>query len=212
MAEPAVIARSPITPAEPPSVVDGWEVSGRRSGAGLTLVDCMPLAKVLVRAAPDGAVGRWLGIPFGRAGTNPDGVLVTGSGPDEWTLFGPQGSGRALVGAVQDLSGERELVSALDVTHGRALMRLTGAAARPLLSKLCAVDLGDAVSPNGAVFRSSVAKVITDVVRDDRSGVPSYLLHCERSYGSYLFGALLDAGAEFGIEVDGYTSTEMRGV
>ena len=33
----------------------------------------------------------------------------------------------------------------------------------------------------------------------------SYLLHCERSVGQYLFDALLDAGAEFGVEVDGFT-------
>ena len=53
------------------------------------------------------------------------------------------------------------------------------------------------------MLRTSVAKLTTDLVRDDQQGVPSYLLHCERSYGQYLFEALLDAGAEFGIEADG---------
>ena len=40
------------------------------------------------------------------------------------------------------------------------------------------------------------------MVRDDEEGVRSYLLHCERSYGQYLFDALMDAGDEFGIGVD----------
>ena len=48
-----------------------------------------------------------------------------------------------------------------------------------------------------------MAKLVTDVVRDDRDGTPSYLLHCERSSGQYLFDAVLDAGAEFGIEPTG---------
>jgi hypothetical protein len=32
----------------------------------------------------------------------------------------------------------------------------------------------------------------------------SYLLHCERSSGQYLFDALLRAGADLGIEIDGF--------
>ena len=45
-----------------------------------------------------------------------------------------------------------------------------------------------------------MAKLVTDIVRDDQGGVLSYLLHCERSSGTYLFEALVDAGTEFGIE------------
>jgi len=100
-----------------------------------------------------------------------------------------------------------DFVSVVDVAHGRALIRLTGPRAASVLAKLCAIDLAELVTPNGAAFRSSVAKLVTDVVRDDRDGTPSYLLHCERSSGQYLFDALLDAGAEFGIEP---TATELR--
>ena len=39
---------------------------------------------------------------------------------------------------------------------------------------------------------------------DDQAAVPSYLLHCERSSGQYLFGALVSAGESFGIGVDGF--------
>jgi hypothetical protein len=34
--------------------------------------------------------------------------------------------------------------------------------------------------------------------------VSSYLLHCERSSGRYLFDALVSAGHDFGIEIDGF--------
>jgi glycine cleavage system aminomethyltransferase T len=49
-----------------------------------------------------------------------------------------------------------------------------------------------------------VAKLATDVIRDDIRLERSYLLHCERSSGQYLYDALLDAGREFGIEPDGF--------
>ena len=32
----------------------------------------------------------------------------------------------------------------------------------------------------------------------------SYLLHCERSSGQYLFGALVSAGESLGVGVDGF--------
>ena len=35
-------------------------------------------------------------------------------------------------------------------------------------------------------------------------GVPSYLLHCERSSGRYLFDAVMSVGHDFGIEIDGF--------
>ena len=34
-----------------------------------------------------------------------------------------------------------------------------------------------------------------------REGTPAYLVACDRSFGQYLFDALLDAGDEFGIGV-----------
>jgi sarcosine oxidase subunit alpha len=103
------------------------------------------------------------------------------------------------------------LVSVFDATHGRALVTITGARAADLLAKVCAIDFSGEITPDGAAFRSSVAKVVTDIVREDRDGELSYLLHCERSSGQYLFGALLDAGEEFGIEIEGFAAQESEG-
>lgn len=202
-----MIARSPIAPAAPVRVEDGWEVSARRARADLTLSDQTPLAKVQVKAPADGRMAQALGVRFGRAGWDEAGHLVVGSGPGEWLLLAAVNTAAELFESLRrraavDAAGE--FVTAVDLTHGRALMRITGSRSNQVLAKLCGIDLGDAITPNGAAFRSSVAKLATDVVRDDRAGVRSYLLHCERSSGQYLFDAVLDAGTEFGIEVDGF--------
>jgi sarcosine oxidase subunit gamma len=215
-----LIARSPVRPVEPAELA-GWQVTGRVSAADLTLTDVTPLAKVMIRAPHDGAAARLLGVPFGRAARDSAGDLVTGSGPGEWLVLGPAGGQTALAQRLTELTAPaaaQELVTVLDLTHAQVLLRLTGPAAAGVLAKVCAIDLADAVTPDGTAFRSSVARVVTGLTRDDvarpavpapagpgpAGPVPSYLLGCERSYGQYLFDALLDAGAEFGIDIDGF--------
>ena len=206
------MARSPITPAPPEAVVAGWAVSERRSAAALTLTDHTPLAKVAVKASWGGAMAEILGVPFGRAARQSwdvdgavVGVLLNGVGPGEWLVLAAPGQ--------QDTAGDRleksaaradELVTVVDVTHGRATVRLTGARSRDLLAKECGLDLADTVVPDAAASRSMVAGVAVDLIRDDRAGTRSYLVLCERSSGQYLFDALLDAGREFGAEADGF--------
>jgi heterotetrameric sarcosine oxidase gamma subunit len=208
--ERAPVARSPIAPIPPTTVEHGWEVSARRSAAELKITDCTPLAKILVLAPTDGGLARALGVPFGRAARDTHGTLVVGSGPGEWLLLSTPGTSAEVTGRLEQIQDEG-LVSVFDATHGRALMRITGARAPDLLAKVCAIDLSEAVTPNGAAFRSTVAKLVTHVVRDDRDGEHSYLLHCERSSGQYLFDALLEAGAEYDIEVDGFVDPGNRG-
>jgi heterotetrameric sarcosine oxidase gamma subunit len=202
----APVARSPIPQPPPTAIVDGWEVHVGRSSAPLRLVDCTPLAKVLVRTLPDSEVAAGLGVGLGRAARDRHGTLVVGSGPDEWLLLAAPGKEQEVAERVRAMPcGDGTLVSVVEVfSHGRALLRLTGVAGPKLLAKVCAVDFADRVTPNGAAFRTAVAKVATDVIRDDLNGERSYLLHCERSSGQYLFGALLDAGAELGVEQDGF--------
>jgi heterotetrameric sarcosine oxidase gamma subunit len=201
--ERVVVARSPIAPAPPVVTADGWEVSGARASGALTVADCTPLTKLQVRAPIGGQAAAALGVRFGRAARDAAGTLVVGSGPGEWLLL-------AAPGRAKDLDPERytapgESVSWVDQTHGRALMRLSGPAGPRLLAKLCGIDLGEDITPDGAAFRTSLAALATDVIRDDLPGATrSYLLHCERSSGQYLFDAVLRAGAEFGLEIDGF--------
>ncbi len=208
----APLARSPIPTSGPTTTVAGWVVQARRSDADLTLADCTPLAKVQVRAAAGGGAARALAIPHGRSARAAHGSLVVGSGPGEWLLLGPAGSGEALAARMRArlaAAADGELVTVSDLTHGGALLRLVGVRSAEVLAKVCAIDFSEAVTPDGAALRSTVARVVTDVVRDDRNSQPSYLLHCDTSTGAYLFDALLDAGAEFGIDVDGFPASAL---
>jgi heterotetrameric sarcosine oxidase gamma subunit len=210
------VARSPIAPVPPVLVLAGWEVSGCRSDAPLTITDCTPLAKVQLKAPWNGGAAKALGVPFGRAGrvcagspepTRDGDWLAVGSGPREWLVLAPPGTAAQVAGWLTTLAADaapEEFASVTDLTHGRALMRITGPDAADLLARLCGADLHDDMAPDGAALRAPVAGVATDIVRDDRAGVPSYLLHCERSSGQYLFGALAGAGEPLGIGVDGF--------
>jgi heterotetrameric sarcosine oxidase gamma subunit len=184
------VARSPISARPAPA------------GTGaLTITDLSSVAKVQIRAPHDGAFAATL-VPFGRAARDDSGalVLVIGSGPGEWLVIDAPGTQDALLARMEDHAAvPDEFVTVVDLSHGRALVRLHGRRSADLLAKVCGIDLADDVVPDGAALRTSVAKLVTDIVRDDAGGIPCCLLHCERSSGQYLVDALLDAGAEFGI-------------
>jgi heterotetrameric sarcosine oxidase gamma subunit len=204
----APLARSPIPPRQPTIITAGWEVSGGTTDGELTLTDCTPLAKVLLRAPITGDMARELAVPFGRAGRGHADLLIVGSGPGEWLLIAPPGQAADLVARYENAARQilDEMVSVIDLTHGRALVRLTGARATQVLAAVCGIDLSDTVTPNGAAFRTSVSALATDVIRDDLAGVRSYLLHCERSSGLYLFDSVLSAGRDLGIQTGSFTA------
>jgi len=164
--------------------------------AELTLVDCSPMAKVLIHADPQGPLADRLAVPFGRSRHDDDGTLILRVRPAQWLLFADSGREGELVEHWEAAATETgEFVSVIDVTSGRTLLRLTGESSPALLAKICALDLDTA--SDGSALRSSVAKVNAEIVRDDADGRRSYLLTCERSYGQFLTEAINDAGEEF---------------
>lgn len=108
-------------------------------------------------------------------------ALVWSVSPDEWTVLGA------------------EPKDAVDLTHVRAMLRLTGEDSADLMNRICALDFGDGMFPNGAAARTSVAGVATEIVRDDENGRLSYLLVPSSSYKTYLLDVVRDAGREFGL-------------
>ena len=171
-----------------------YSLTAARYDALLTLSDVSSTTKTIVRAGADTNASRRIGVAFGASRTEGN-VLVTGQRPGEWILLGPAAANQALIDDL-DRSG---LVSVVDHTHSRALFRLTGAAAASALEKLCNLDWYDHMTPDGAVMSASVARVTCDIVRNDLAGTCSYLIACDRSFGQYLFDAILDSGREFGI-------------
>lgn len=108
--------------------------------------------------------------------------LVWSVSPGEWTV---------LAGRPDD---------SVDLTHVRAMFRLTGAEASSLINRVCALDLGNRMFPDGAAARTLFAGVATEIVRDDEKGTSSYLLLPSSSFGTYIRDVILDAGAEFGLK------------
>lgn len=195
MADP--IAASPLRTPGPKAVLDGWEVSVTTAETDLSIADMSPLAKVLVRS--DSAP---FDVPYGTARPDDHTNLIVGSAPGEWLVLGPPATAEVIAEGIP----RPGFTIVVDLTHGRAVMRVTGAAAPPMLSKVCAIDLSDPMAPNGAAFRAPVGGVVTDIIRLDRGGIRSYLLHCERSSGQYLFDVLIDAGTEYRIGIVGFGS------
>lgn len=166
----------------------------------LTLSDESAVTKWLVRAGAEGPTADLLDARFGTSRLTPGDALVLGSRPGEWIVVGAASEVAAAVAGL-DMLEEQEFCSALDWTHGRAMFRVTGASAPRMLEKVCGIDWSDHMTPDGAVVSAPVALVTCDIARNDRERVRSYLIFCDRSFGQYLFGALIDAGNEFGLSV-----------
>ena len=160
---------------------------GEAAGADWRLSDATETPKLLVYEdfESGGVMERRLGVGFGAAARAGDGSLACGIRPGEWLLLGERsGSDPTASGAVT-----------VDLTHGLAMFRLTGAAARDVLAAVCSIDTTEAMFPDGAVCGASVARVGCTLVRDDVAGERSYLILSQRSSGRYLFDAVRDAGA-----------------
>lgn len=110
-------------------------------------------------------------------------TLVWSVTPGEWTVLGERPD------------------DAVDLTHVRAMFRLTGHNATTVINRVCALDLGDHVFPQGAAARTLLAGVATEIIRDDEGEMPSYLLLPSRSFSTYFLEVIFDAGAEFGLTV-----------
>lgn len=182
--------------ADPPVFRSSIAPAGPATGA-LRPADESAATKMVVRADPDSAAAAHLGVAFASSRAIGD-ALVVGQRPGEWQVLGPAAAVAAVIDGL-DVPGH---LSVVDLTHGRALIRLTGRDAPRALEKVCSIDWSDAMTPDGAAVSASVAKVTCDIVRRDRDGSRSYLLSCDRSLGQYLFDVLLDACGEFDVGIE----------
>lgn len=211
MVDMELIARSPITPASPAMLIDGWEISNKSSSAELRLVDCSACNKTLLRTQTAADVTHELSAGY-SGGTDNRTRLVTPVGAGEWLILDfPNGR-------KPDRAAELPFDHTFDdLTHSRAMIRLYGENSSGVISKLCAIDLAETKLPNGFGLRTSLAGLVCELIRDDypadltsdkgvAAKVRSYIVLCDRSAGQYLFDSMLDAGREFGIDIEGFAS------
>ena len=131
------------------------------------------------RLSDETGTAKWQGwsdewsLPLGTSKRQDD-RLVFSISPGEWIIIG----GSAPAGSA-------------DLTHVRAMFRLSGPGATEVLEAVCAIDLSDQMTPNGAAARTLVAGVATELVRDDVAGERSYLLLMSRSFARAVWDRLL---------------------
>lgn len=193
MAEDIPIFRSPII--VPPSVP---QISG--SSSDLRLSDLTGVPVILIQGqAGDVLRKQWATIP-----AKPGDLVDVGDGllarltPAEFYLFGKSVAAKLPSAAELDdsFAKARLFAHATDFTHGKAILRLVGAAAPEMLPKICGLDFHDTVFPNMHVAQTSAAKIKTLIARYDESDAPAYFLHVDRPYGQYFWEVVWDAGRE----------------
>jgi sarcosine oxidase subunit gamma len=81
-------------------------------------------------------------------------------------------------------------------SHGWFMV--TGSAAPEMFAKICGVDLRTHKFAVGQIAQTSLAKMSGIVIRADLGPVPAFHLLADIASAEYLWGAVLDAMAEFG--------------
>jgi heterotetrameric sarcosine oxidase gamma subunit len=210
------LARSPIPPAPPVTILEGWEVSRRQTSAALRLSDLTACTKLLLRG-PHAAAAVANLPPLGAALRGASGWLTIAFIPHQWLLLGGPGAAAPALSASPNGAALSSPPAITDLTHARVALRLAGADSARLLSKLCAIDFESTSFPDLRALRSSVAKVPCDIVRhdieysagpsaeDNTTTLLSYLILCDRPAGKYIFDALIDAGQEYKIDIEGFS-------
>ena len=116
--------------------------------------------------------------------------------PDELLVLCPYGAvAEALEKMQAALAGSHAL--AVNVSDARAVVRLSGPAAREVLAKLCPVDLAPAAFTPGMFRRTRMAQVPAAIWMTDAQTIH---IVCFRSVAQYVFD-LLRGASEAGSEV-----------
>ena len=110
------------------------------------------------------------------------------------------------LGVLESIQAQLPQASIVNQTAGYAGIRLSGPKSRDLIGKLCAIDMLETEFPSHRALQTSFAKVHTTLLRRDQNELLSYDLFAARPYGAYLWDAVLDAGAGFGIKPFGSSS------
>jgi glycine cleavage system aminomethyltransferase T len=95
-----------------------------------------------------------------------------------------------------------------DLTSGYTVVVVAGPRSDHLLRSTTQVDLRDRSMPDGRCLQSSLARVPATILRSDRHGTRAYEILVPRDFGEYVWEALLDAGASFGVRAVGAAALE----
>lgn len=154
---------------------------------------------------------------FGNTPTEPGDVIEIESNHtlvaeltfDEFFVLTPPDAETKMTASLEsEIASQEIFASIVDQTAGLAGLSIVGQKSTELMRKLCAIPFNTVKFPNLHVAQSSFAKVWATIIRHDQGNSPAFQLFADRSYGEYLWDAILDAGREFGIQPVGWEALE----
>ena len=130
------------------------------------------------------------------ASLQPDGGLVARLADSEALVLGDLDAKSATVARLDSLDSSPGCY-AVPRADTYFWFVLTGVHAPDCLLKICGVDIRPHKFPNHAIAQTSIARLGTVAIRDDRGSTPAYHLIADSTSAGYFWTAVLDAMAEF---------------
>ena len=95
----------------------------------------------------------------------------------------------------------RGVATVVDLSHARTAFRLSGPAAARTIAKFCSIDLSGDAFPAASATNTRLGHIGMTLTRLDDTQTFEILVY--RGYAEHAFEALVEAGAEFGLEIAG---------
>jgi sarcosine oxidase subunit gamma len=136
-----------------------------------------------------------LGLPGPRRAEIAGDAMAVWIQPSCWLVICPRGEEGALA---MKLDGGNA-IAVVDQSHGRCVLRLSGAHAGEVLAKGSRVDLHPRVFPPGSVATTSIDHITVTIVKVD--AVPTFDLVLPSNFAEAFLDWLRTSAAEFGYEI-----------
>ncbi|RUX31011.1 sarcosine oxidase subunit gamma [Mesorhizobium sp. M7A.F.Ca.US.011.01.1.1] len=196
---------APRSPLEHALVAGAHGGRGIEAGVSLTEVRNFGLIQVMARRGHAAELAKAAQARFGAAAPDmpkaiqaADATLIW-SGPDQFFVLS-KGGKHSMETLAPALSG---LASLSDQSHARVLISISGIEARTMLAKLSSIDLHAASFPTGAAAATSMDHTSVTLWRgsDRADGLAVFSLLVFATFAESLWGTMLDAAAEYGVDV-----------
>ena len=162
-----------------------WQIAAWRAGDVAPL--CAAFAEQLSLVLPEGqdVAGSDLG------------AVAFQVAPRRWWLVVQEARRSRFDATLASALGTR--AACTDLSHARTVLHLGGPASRSVLAKLCRIDLHPRAFPPGRVAQTPLGQIAALIHAID--DLPSFDLYLPRSFAGSATASLIDAAAEFGLEV-----------
>lgn len=188
------------------------ETAALRESVGL--VDISARGKLIVKGdLAEVVIGtRWEETPKNPGDVSvvkPNDILIARLTMDELLILTSPGDESEIADSLEREIATRDFfVTVIVQTSSLVGLSLLGPKSVYLMRKLCALPFNPKAFPNLCVAQSSFAKTRATIIRHDRGETLAFELYADRSYGSYLWDAIMDAGREFSIQPVGWSAVE----